>query len=371
MGTTISNYSQFYKGTQQITPYGSGQGQKDTVVRYEFNTTDEKGNKVMDKMSREETFRTMNDISSQYGDNVIVEFSGDGLAAFEEHKGKIPLQEEPKKGIPEWMITHNEGPKPLTEEQLSEINTRRGDDMEALMKAYDSKAYEEMKKAEEESGASGTLEGKMAGFRYMAKWISEKAQTDPDWVDKAKGISEKSINKDAHIMTDFAGQFASRMPSVYGEKDKNGEYSRNYFSVSDAANNMLKAYASFYDEIIKGYEDGTRETYVEDKDSENGYRKLTKEEELAELDKAFKDYSERYAKNRDQGILNIISKHAEKVSRLSSGRARISGEAQQHIERLKKEMPADFTDRMVNASKSFVSQYTQMMGGKLDIASIL
>ncbi|MBR1701953.1 MAG: hypothetical protein IJ716_08360 [Lachnospiraceae bacterium] len=100
-----TNYSQFYKGSEQISNTSSDQGKKDTVVRYEFNTTDEKGNKVTDKMSNEETMRTLNDISSQYGDNVIVEFSGDGLAALNEHKGKIPIPEEPTREIPEEMIT--------------------------------------------------------------------------------------------------------------------------------------------------------------------------------------------------------------------------------------------------------------------------
>ena len=76
------DYSQFYRGTTNIPSYGSGAYKKDTLVKYEFNTTDEHGNKVMDKMSREETLQAMKDIRSQYGDSVIVEFSGDGLAAF-------------------------------------------------------------------------------------------------------------------------------------------------------------------------------------------------------------------------------------------------------------------------------------------------
>lgn len=76
------NYSQFYRGTQKIKNYGSNSSaQKDTLVKYEFNTTDKDGNKIMDKMTKEETMRAMNEISSQYGDNVVVEFSGDGLAA--------------------------------------------------------------------------------------------------------------------------------------------------------------------------------------------------------------------------------------------------------------------------------------------------
>lgn len=74
------NYSQFYRGTSTIDTYGGGASGKKQVVKYEFNTTDENGNKIMDKMSREETLSAMKEIRSQYGDDVIVEFSGDGMA---------------------------------------------------------------------------------------------------------------------------------------------------------------------------------------------------------------------------------------------------------------------------------------------------
>lgn len=70
------DYSQFYRGTTNIPSYGNGTYKKDTLVKYEFNTTDEHGNKIIDKMSREETLQAMKDIGSQYGDAVIVEFSG-------------------------------------------------------------------------------------------------------------------------------------------------------------------------------------------------------------------------------------------------------------------------------------------------------
>lgn len=84
------DYSQFYRGTTNIPSYGSGVYKKDTLVKYEFNTTDEHGNKVMDKMSREETLQAMKDIRSRYGDSVIVEFSGDGMAALAEgRKGSM------------------------------------------------------------------------------------------------------------------------------------------------------------------------------------------------------------------------------------------------------------------------------------------
>ena len=90
------DYSQFYRGTTNIPSYGSGAYKKDTLVKYEFNTTDEHGNKVMDKMSREETLQAMKDIRSQYGDAVIVEFSGDGMAALVEGKkgSMVPENQE-------------------------------------------------------------------------------------------------------------------------------------------------------------------------------------------------------------------------------------------------------------------------------------
>ena len=87
------NYSQFYRETEQIKNYGVSTGGKDTIVRYEFNTMDEQGYKVMDKMSREETLHAMKTISAQYGDNVIVEFSGDGMAALVDSKKKGNLDE--------------------------------------------------------------------------------------------------------------------------------------------------------------------------------------------------------------------------------------------------------------------------------------
>ena len=88
------DYSQFYRGTTNIPSYGGGAYKKDTLVKYEFNTTDEHGNKVVDKMSREETLQAMKDIRSQYGDSVIVEFSGDGMAALAEGRKGWTVSED-------------------------------------------------------------------------------------------------------------------------------------------------------------------------------------------------------------------------------------------------------------------------------------
>jgi len=112
------DYSQFYAGTEQLKTYGSNSAaKKDTLVKYRFNTTDEHGNKVMDKMSREETLQAMRDIRSQYGNDAIVEFSGDGMAALVESRksgngadlDKIMARTPEQRAVPDDMITHLEG----------------------------------------------------------------------------------------------------------------------------------------------------------------------------------------------------------------------------------------------------------------------
>lgn len=82
MSLQINNYQPFYVSTEPLAMSGQTEGldfQKDTLVKYEFNTTDRNGNKVMDRLSRAETMELMNSVSRQYGDNVIVQFSGDAL----------------------------------------------------------------------------------------------------------------------------------------------------------------------------------------------------------------------------------------------------------------------------------------------------
>ncbi len=47
-----------------------------------------------------------------------------------------------------------------------------------------------------------------------------------------------------------------------------------HLSTKEKADNLLKAYANLYDEIVQCYENGTREIHVEDESSEKGYRIL-------------------------------------------------------------------------------------------------
>ena len=217
MSTSIhANYSQFYRGSETIKTHGSGNGGKDTIVRYEFNTTDAHGNKIMDKMSKEETMKTMNEITSQYGDNVIVEFSGDCLAALEAHKGMGMPKEH--REIPEGLIKYHDGPTQLTEEQLIEAKQKYGHDTEAQMRAIDPKSYNEYQKLKTEGLASGTQEGMTGFMRYAIEWVTTKEKTDSGWAERANASIKKDATAEEKLSTD-AQKYLDTLRKKYGDFD--------------------------------------------------------------------------------------------------------------------------------------------------------
>lgn len=89
------------------------------------------------------------------------------------------------------------------------------------------------------------------------------------------------------------------------------------YSLSDRAADYVKAYGNIYDEIIQGYKDGTIERYVEDESSETGFRRMTMEEELADLDKAFQSAADKA--EVDAKASRILDGYKEKLSKLKSG----------------------------------------------------
>lgn len=172
------------------------------------------------------------------------------------------------------------------------------------------------------------------------KDIKDTLEISEDAINSYKANLEKSAtsglqhNEDGKgiIFTDFSILFGSRMPSIYGEKDENGEYTRHYFTKEEKQQNILKAYADIFSEIIAGYADGTRQTYVEDKNSEKGYRQLTMAEEIDALDKVFLEYTERQARNNGE-VRGILADHARKVSQLSGGQSKIAFEVVELMEK--------------------------------------
>lgn len=90
-------------------------------------------------------------------------------------------------------------------------------------------------------------------------------------------LSKAQIDVAGATEADFHHRYTKRNTETGSDDMKEEDFEKNLRSV----------YADMYDEIRRGYADGTREIYIADGTAEFGYRRVTEEEEIAALDAAF------------------------------------------------------------------------------------
>jgi len=99
-----------------------------------------------------------------------------------------------------------------------------------------------------------------------------------------------------------------------------------YLSNEEKLDNIMEAYTSLYDEIVQGYENGTRVINVADENSENGYRPLTMQEELNDLDRAYESVVNTTVSIMEQNekVSMAFDKYYAKIQRIGAGRAELA-----------------------------------------------
>ena len=126
-------------------------------------------------------------------------------------------------------------------------------------------------------GQSVKLSISNEGLEYYRNRIQQSGQEKyDDVVQRKELLASKKISD-----IDYSYEIQKKA----AQQNQNVDTGKSALNITDKANNYVKAYAELYDEIVKGYENGTREIYVAD---EKGPRKLTKDEELSNLDAAYK-----------------------------------------------------------------------------------
>jgi len=100
--------------------------------------------------------------------------------------------------------------------------------------------------------------------------------------DKDSIIKQAKQATSSLLANNYSNELAKETETLKEQRKSGGTY-----SLSNMAEDYVRAYGNLYDEIVHGYQNGTRERYIEDETSETGYRKMTMEEELSGLDKAF------------------------------------------------------------------------------------
>ena len=119
---------------------------------------------------------------------------------------------------------------------------------------------------------------------------------------KAVRQKESIMQASKSIGAGYGYRLSEEAEKLKGQRESGGAY-----SLSDRAEDYIRAYGNLYDEIVQGYKDGTVERYVEE-NSETGFRKMTLDEELAGLDKAFRKMAD------GAGVKEMISGEFERLA---------------------------------------------------------
>ena len=138
--------------------------------------------------------------------------------------------------------------------------------------------------------------------------------------------------------------------------DAASENGAKTLSVTDKANGYISAYASMYDEIVKGYENGTREIYVED---EFGIHRLTKEEELKALDEAYKREVDDFVamEKANEQAYAIVTEAVKKIASIKSGSGASVSETDNSKAMEQHKVPENLKGRMLSAADIFKQNY--------------
>ena len=322
------DYSQFYAGTEQIKSYGSNlAAKKDTLVKYRFSTTDEHGNKVMDKMSKEETMKAVNDISSQYGDSVIVQFSGDGLAALAEGGksmyGRAMTEEEAAKRAArdaafqaENVIQHGNThriviPNYETNEQLYNSLAGAGDNVISSTMGIISNYF----MPGDASGLSEQERQDMAAFGLEA----------------AKYLAENYLDES------HAADFMSAMETVakYGLNSSVSEGGKVIYNVQEGQVRMSGAPGSYVD----------MESWLKANDTELY-------DQINELNRSIINHKD--GENHSAKFIELYTKAAKKILDAPSDTKKDSGYADWKEKVEKTKLPATFQNVKYNGFQSFL-----------------
>lgn len=156
------------------------------------------------------------------------------------------------------------------------------------------------------------------GYANYRKMI--ESQSFDDIIKQRELLTKQKISTDL----DYNFRLSAEVNSL-NEADK-AVNENSMLSNEDKMDNLAEAYTSLYDEIIKGYETGTREINVLDSNSEKGYRTLTMQEELENLESAYEKAVQNMTIQIEQEskIQAAFEKYMHKLQKIGADRAELA-----------------------------------------------
>ena len=143
------------------------------------------------------------------------------------------------------------------------------------------------------------------------------------------------------------------------EVDKEASEAK-YLSNEEKLDNIMEAYTSLYDEIVQGYENGTRVINVADENSENGYRTLTMQEELDDLDRAYESVVNTTVAIMEQNekVSMAFDKYYAKIQRIGAGRAELANAYADRSDKVEM-MPENAVEKMISERDAWKAVYAK------------
>ena len=190
------------------------------------------------------------------------------------------------------------------------------------------------------------------GMEYYRNCIQQNRQETYDDVLQRRELLKSEKIRDI----DYRYEISKKAAELNKDAANAGQ---NALSTTDRANGYVAAYAELYDEIVQGYESGTREIYVTD---ENGTHKLTKDEELSNLDAAYKKTVDDFVtmETTNQHARGIIGEEMNKISKITTRSTLASAYIEEQKTRGKDEITENLGKKMYGAITSFKEKYTMI-----------
>ena len=121
---------------------------------------------------------------------------------------------------------------------------------------------------------------------------------------------------------------------------------------ADKENALLNGFRTVADEIAAGYADGTRIRYALDNTSEDGYRKLSKAEELDILQQEFEEFTESRFGRKRQEAAEMVKKQMEELQKVleRNGKSGIRQKSDQT-----EKLPDDFIEKVSEKARMYIA----------------
>ena len=226
--------------------------------------------------------------------------------------------------------------------------------MNPIIGKNDAKVQKENKQANEKHTMEQSVKLSISndGMEHYRKHIQQNGQETYDDI-----LQRRELLKSGKISdVDYGYEISKKAAELNKDAANAG---KKALSTTDRANGYVAAYAELYDEIVQGYESGTREIYVTD---ENGTHKLTKDEELSNLDAAYKKTVDDFVtmETTNQHASGIIGEEMNKISKITTRSTLASAYIEEQKTRGKDEITENLGKKMYGAITSFKEKYTMI-----------